>query len=459
MGQTSRTRVTFVFALIALVGAMLQPPPARAQNVVGVVAAGLTGRMLLDDAERRVNRKMTEVENIANGLMAQAITGVTMAIQSARINSEALLDKPLAALKETERSAFYAIRDASSQMDQLADKAYRLEEVANVDASTLLGSIPPIADAIFISSIRGISILQTRPEHKVTVIGTGLGSGNSRIVGKLEVWHGGTLLVPSRVDSSEHNTTTLYFAPTTFAAHFRPDQVVTLPLTVKLKTVRSRWYWTDAEQEVSTKTPFTLYPPTLGTAAVVADVPNFGWVFTRAERVGWTMRDCGAKQCGDGGVHEERKHAPGVEGDTPTVGFRRLTNVTCTCGAPWWGEKACEYSQPLTCQISDNAKQVQHSWQVNGIWGTRYANYSVETYARTGATPTPQPPVPVLYGDTFSFCIPATVDLYTVRVRTLTKETFTLTPGESVPDRIIYASNFTCNANEKRILYRVPSPR
>lgn len=457
MGQSLGTGFIMAVALGAAGVIALQPAPVQAQSVVGVVGVAITGRALLNDAERRVNQKLAEVENQANGLMAQAITGITMAIQSARINGEALLDKPLAQLKDTERATLFAIRDATSGLDELASRAYRLEEVANVDAAVLMAGIPWLDGATFISSIRGLSLLQTKSEHKVTVIGTGLGPGSNTLIGNLEVWDGNNLLTPSRIDASQHNTTTLYFPAATFASHFAADKVVTLPLTVKLKTTRSRWYWRDVTKELSNTVPFTLYPPLMGNATVTAEVPVFAWVPSGSDKQAWTMRDCGDGVCGKGGVREERTATPGVEGNTPTVGFRRLANANCTCGEPWWAPESCQYSNALSCEIANNAKEVKHSWQVTGIWGTRTANWTVETYRRTG-TAQMQLSSPVIYGQSFSFCIPSTVDLYRVEVKTLTNEAFHLVPQESVPGRIEHVTSFTCNANDKRIEYRVPAP-
>lgn len=206
-------------ALALCLATCVLPPVANAVVLeVTAVMLALTGGDILKAAEVKVNQKMAEVKSYGNGLVSQGVAGLNIGIQGARVNAEALLDKPLRELKESERNIFLRIKEATDTLDDLADKAYRLEEVANVDASLLLGQIPLIKDATFISSIGGLSVLQGDRDHKVTVVGTGLGPGADGVVARIDVLRGGRVLQPSRVDSSKHNTTAMYFSPQSLRA-------------------------------------------------------------------------------------------------------------------------------------------------------------------------------------------------------------------------------------------------
>lgn len=445
------------FSALLMLCVLSVPSLSRAQVVEAAVLV-LTGKEILDTAEVKVNQKLAEVENLGNGLVSQSIAGLNVAIQGARVNGEALLSKSLKAMSEAERSAFLAIRDATSKLDELGDKAYRLEEVANVDALALLGGIPLIKDATFISSVRGLSVMNGREEHRVTIIGSGLGPGADGVVAGVQVAHAGTLLMPTRVDMSAHNTAVMYFSTKAFEPHFKPDEVVTLPLEIKLTVTRSRLggLWKQ-KKEVSSTLPFTLYPELLGRATVTAEVPVFEWVRTGSDIAKWRMRDCGGGRCGGGGVVEERFATPPAEGNTPVVGYRRVVNARCACGVPWFAPQACEYSSPVSCEVIANGTQVRIAWQVTGIWGTRSAAWDIETYLRTGVTSLVQS-FDVQFGKSLSFCVPAAVDYYSIVVKTLTKETLTLTPQASASGRLEYIGKFSCNASDQRFEYRVVAP-
>jgi hypothetical protein len=447
--------------LLVAVGLLLLARPADAQ--LGAVAdsatLALTGREVLSQAEQMVTRKMVDASNIASGLLNSALSGVNVSIEAARINATAAMDKPLREMQEGERTIFLSLRDATAQLDELSKKAYWLEEVSNVDISNRLGSLPLVSKATFISSVSGLSVVQGAADHRVRVIGTGLGPGEEGVAAKLELLLNGKPLVPQQTDSSAHNAATLRFAPEVFKPYFKPKQVVTLPVEVKLSVSRSRWYWFPETKVVDAKLLFTLYPEFGGTLRVEAEVPKFEWVTLRGgDRQGFRTADCGAKQCGGGGVPQEQWTTAVPGGDSPVVGYQRVANVRCECGPPWWAPDACRYSYLQECRPDANSSKVKLAWQQTGIWGTWYAVWDVQEYRRTGTTPMVLPDQDYFYGKSVSFCLPNTVDLYRVRLASVTKEKWDLTPQMSVPHRFEYAGAFTCRADEKSYEYRVPEP-
>ena len=435
-------------------------PSSQAQvGLVSTAALALTGRQIMTQAQQLVNQKLADINNIASGLVNQGITSLNVSIEAARINASAVLDKPLRELKEGERTIFLGIYDATAHLDEAVQKAYRLEEVTNVDITNRLGDILGISRSTFISSVGGLSVLKGRQEYRVMVIGTGLGPGQSGVSARVELLMNDTVVPTTRVDSSGHNTAVLYLPPSVFEPHFRSDRVATLPLHVRLTVKRETWWGMSSETKVvNAPVLFSLYPVYAGHARVVAEVPTFEWVTTMTgQRQGFLQRDCGGGQCGGGGVYEEKYTTPVPGGNTPVVGHQRVTNVKCECGPEWWAPDACRYSYKRVCEAATTDTQVHIAWQQTGVWGHWYGVWDVQEYRRTGTTPIAQE-LDVFYTGNISFCLPDTVDFFQVRLNTVTKENFDLTPQLSQPGRFEYLGSFSCRANEKRYEYRVVAP-
>jgi hypothetical protein len=168
-----RQRGTLVIAIVVCSSC------GGSETVAATGVMALTGRQIVDDANKAVEDRIRQAEQAASGLVNQTLTGLSVLTEAARINLNDSLNRSLANMDAAQRDVFLNIRTLQEQLGADLDKAYSMEEVANIDISQRLGAIPGVDDAIFISSVRGLSVAQWEPMHTVTLIGTGLGPGRA----------------------------------------------------------------------------------------------------------------------------------------------------------------------------------------------------------------------------------------------------------------------------------------
>jgi hypothetical protein len=381
------------------------------------------------------------------------------------VNTSLALDKPLRELHEGERNFFLSLKDSTDKLTGLAKRAYQLQEVTNVDVSARINQLPLTNKATFISSIRGLSILEGKSEYPITVIGTGLGPGQSGMTANVEVLVDGKPVPKTRGDdTSLHDTAVVYPSAAAFKSHGAPKAVITVPAVIRLTVIR-KGLFRDNKTFIDTKLLFTLYPRYAGSVKVTADVPTYAWVSVPGQTDQQFSRrtaDCGKDdqgnpRCGRGGVTEELYSTPVAGGNEPKVGYRRVINARCECGEPWWERAGCIYVDSLKCDVVNRGTQVFHQWQQRGVWATRTVKWDVEEYKRTGTSPITLKS-DMVYGQPLSFCLPSDVDHYLARISTVTSEEFELTPQESLSGRLEYLGTSTCEADKKLYEYRVPPP-
>lgn len=215
-------RILPLLACACLLEACPQDP---ATQVTGGAVTDVTGDFLIKKADKAVENRMIQGKSIASGLIDQTATQVSVLTDAARQASKEVLSKTLTEMNTQERLAFQQLQDATARLEGMKDAAYDIEQVANIDVSNTVSMIPLIPNAIYISSIRGLSVLNWEKDHKITILATGLGPGRADQSTTVTFTIDGKLLTPTNVDISEANRGIYTFSTDSLLGRNRADAI------------------------------------------------------------------------------------------------------------------------------------------------------------------------------------------------------------------------------------------
>jgi hypothetical protein len=444
---------------LIVIGAILFCITATVSGQAEALVTNLTGTQLLKQADDMLNNRISQLGQTGNGLINQLTTNLSVLTESARLNLKDVLDRPLKDMESSQRTVFLAINDLDMQIQKGVGAAYKLEEVTNIDIADRCGSQIPFCKSIeFISSISGLAVLHWTPTHTITITATGLGPGDSKRTVQVKFFLGGKQIYPRNTDLSTHDQGRYIFDTHQFTPFFSKSRPRTLDVVAQLVARNRGWFTSD--QYVNSHLMLTLYPETAGTATLSYKVPVFGWITKERRSEPFPARDCGAKQCGDGGVHEgaDTKAVSYTRAGPPLPQSQQVANPVLRCGPPWWDGAGCVYNYGRSVSLANPPDHVHAEWQQTGVWVTMYVDYDVLEWGKTIVDPKAQE-FKLQYDQNFDFCLPDTVSYYIINGHAITGEPFSLVTEQSVPDFLSFNGKFSCEGNGYRYSYKVLRPR
>ena len=431
------------------------------ETVAATGVMALTGRQIIDEANRAIEERIHQAEQAASGLVNQTLTGLSALTEAARINLNDSLDRTLAEMTAAQRDVFLQIRSMQDQLGQDLEKAYSMEEVANVDVSQRLGGIVGIENAVFISSVRGLSVAEWEPSHTITVIGTGLGPGRAGETAtvRFAVAGPGKELTPQAVNSAEHNTTRYIFSTELFREYFRESRVGAVDVMLTMDVERRAWWGLRTiRKSVTTHLILSAYPRRAGTLAINYQKPLYGYKVIATKTEGFRTADCGNGKCDR---NEDRSTTPVANGDVadPPIGNRRVSNPRIACGDPWWDPAGCRYVYDWKAEVDASGRYVKAHWRVTGVWVTAKVSYDIEEYSIVNTAPTEQEHA-LEYGKVLEFCLPRGVETAVLEARLITGRNLQTISSGDVPAVLKFQARSSCpEIGGDRYSYMVLPPR
>lgn len=430
------------------------------QEPVGAAILAISGRQILQDADKMLENRIFQLEQAGNGMVNRLTTNLSVLSEGARINMKDVLDRPLKDMQEAQRNVFIAIREATAEVGKAVGAAYKLEEIANIDVAQRLSAIPLVKSVVFTSSINGLAVLKWTPSHTISIIATGLGPGQAGRKAQVKFFLNGQQMQPDQADLTKHNEGRYTFSMSQFIPYFRPREPRTLDLVAQLVVEDEAWLkvFPSKTQYVNTHVFLTLFPEYAGSATVSFKVPTYGWRLVERREEGRRARDCGNSKCGGGGANEDWSTTPVPNGETatPAPGHRKVASPAMRCGDPWWDPAGCQYVYDHRTTLSANKDRVDAHWRITGVWVTMYVSYDVLEWAKIGEE-VKTLTLDLAYDKNVDFCVPDSVDYYVVSAKSITNQAFEETPGKS-NGLLQYSGPFTCEGSGKRHSYKVVRP-
>ena len=108
--QCPAARCTLVIAIVVCSSC------GGGETAVATGVMALTGRQIIDDANKAVEDRIHQAEQAASGLVNQTLTGLSALTEAARINLNDSLDRSLAKMDAAQRDVYVAAADAVSPL-------------------------------------------------------------------------------------------------------------------------------------------------------------------------------------------------------------------------------------------------------------------------------------------------------------------------------------------------------
>ena len=445
-----------MFSLVLTTSCNQSPDPVT--SAVGGAVTVVTGQALIDKADKAVENRMVQGTEIASGLIDQIATQLSILTDAARQATQDTLGKSLSEMNAQERLAFQQLQNATALLESATTGAYDIEQVANIDISNTIAMIPLIPHAIYISSIRGLSVLNWENTHQIVVLATGLGPGRADQTTTVTFTIDGKAVTPTIADLSQANRGIYTFPTAALLGNNARDRITNHVMVVTLDVMRKSLLKTEKKQ---VKTPIFLsfYPQTAGEATVSYSVPTASYVSVGRKEQEFRTKDCGENRCG-GGANETMHTDPVVNGEIPNppLGNRKVANPSIACGDPKWDPSGCGYVRGLAAKVDSTEREVDVGWFATGSYVTMHVSYDVLEWTRGQPTPAQQA-VPLMYGQVMKVCLPPNVDSGTITVKLKTgKEFQTVVGGLNVPGIMTALGRSQCASGGYEYSYHVDAP-
>ena len=436
----------------------------------GTVAAtgvmALTGQKIVNDANKAAEDRIRQAEQAASGLVNQTLTGLSALTEAARLNMNDVMGRSLSEMTTAQREVFLQIRSMQEQLTEDLNKGYSMEEVANIDVSHRLGAIAGIEDAVFISSVRGLSVAQWEPSHTITIIGTGLGPGRAGETTRVRFMIPSNTqeveLRPQNVNSAEHNTASFIFPVELFKNHFKADTVGVINIKLTMDVERPKWFgWSSSKKTVTSHLLLSTYPARAGNLGISYAKPVYGYKTVESKTEGIRTADCGNSRCGGGGLNEDKSTTPVANGDVadPPLGNRKVANPKIACGDPWWDPAGCQYIYDWRADVDASGRFIKAHWRITGVWVTAKVSYDVQEYSLLNTEPS-KDEQPLEYGKVLQFCLPRGVETAVLEAKLITGRTLQTVSGGDIPAILKFQGRSSCpEVNGSRFSYMVLPPR
>lgn len=432
------------------------------QAQVGALGADITGRDLLNKANRILTDRIYQGGAVANGLLNQALTGVSVLAESARLAGNDVAGKSLDKMQGQEAQVFLQLKELVDAVTAGGDKIYSLQEVTNLDVSAQLSAIPFLKNQVYVSSVKGLSVKDWQTtSHPLTIVGTGLGPGESDAATEVlfTMHSSGKAVLPDGPPNRTQNYTNTYsFKKTTLRGDAPVTKITSIPIDVTMTRTQKRRFLSDVVQKVKFPIVLTIYPEEAGGGIVNYDAPTFSYVIADTKTEKFPTRDCGEMRCGGGGQTEQKTTTAVASGSiaSPPEGNRKVANPRIAC-APYWDPNNCSYIYDLKASVSADERQVNAEYRTTSSEARILVSYDILEWRR-GAPAHGSFPVKLNYGKLLMFCVPPGVLGGTLDVKLNTGATYQVSLGASIQGLLSGSPPIPCANGGLQFSYSVIAP-
>lgn len=429
-------------------------------TAIGAAVAQMTGDAILKRASDLIDEKLQQTEQVGNGMINRAVTGLSVSVEAARISASDVLNKPLSEMRQTERDVFLMIDSRTDDLQKITSDGYRMEEVANLDLQDLASRVG--GNLVILSSINGLSVKQWLPEHRIELVGTGLGPGQSGQRTTVTFRTKSGELVPANVDSSQHNRATFSFTANQLQPFFDRERPKTADLTVVLTVDRPKYFGlTRDKREVTSHIVLTTYPKLAGNLSVEYTKPVYNYKLVERKPETFRSIDCGGGRCGGEGRWQTFTTAPVANGTVanPPVGNRRVTNPKNECVGSFDPSNGCRYTYAWeNVSVDPTGRFVTASVRVTGVWVDARVSYDVEEWALVG-TSSEALTREMRFGEVLKFCLPDKVESATLKGKLVTGHAGEAVAGGDLMGLMRFQARTACAEGGTEYSYLVSEPQ
>lgn len=225
-------RVIRSLAILMVYFALATSCPAQL-GIVEIPLAGKVVSSILTQFEAMATRLINLAGDTGNGLIGQAGEEVHLQIADFGIMLTGQQDKLFEQLDPSMRNALIELNGLVSSVNNLSTQASYLEQFASLDIQTVLNRIPLTHHQEFlVKAIRGYT-LTSADNRQLTVIGLGIGLGETGQGCVLGMTIDGTPLPSDALQPGpDEFTLTVNIPPNVIANRFDPIRIVHLPVTL-----------------------------------------------------------------------------------------------------------------------------------------------------------------------------------------------------------------------------------
>jgi hypothetical protein len=425
--------------------------------VVGGAAGLITGKSLIGDADQAVANRMAQAEQIGNGLVDQGVTRLSVLTEAARQAGQDTLQKGLGEMNSQERMLFQELQNLTQEVEAGKQDAYDIGQVTAIDVSSTLDQVPLIKGATYISTIRGLSVLNWREQHVIYVIATGLGPGRADETTSVTFTVDGKPIQPTNVDLSKANRGAYTFSTASLRGDANISEITSRKAVITL--IRKKRGLFEKQKVVNTPILLTFYPQKAGVVTFSYGIPQFEYrKVSRKEEPAHVTSDCGNGKCDR---TEGFATTPVSNGDIadPPEGNRKVANAAIRCGEPWWDPAGCGYVYDLKAVVDPTEREVKASWRVTGVWVSMLVSYDVLEWTRVEPKQGFEQ-IDLVYDKVLNICLPKKVDTATLSFQLLTGRKFEAVTGVvDVPGVLKPLGRSACANGGYQYAYTVQSPQ
>ena len=458
-------RTTLLAATIA-VGGLLAAPTAS-QGQVTLVAGALAGKQvskIIADLKLTAVNLLSQADNTGNAMISHAANEANVLAQNLSFQFSDRLDQTFDRLDDAEKKLLIEAEAMRTSLAQVVDKAYDAKDTLAVDLNLLLDRFPFLSKGFFLQSVRGIAYFPGAGDYKLKVTASMLGI-DELVKTNVSMTIDGKPLNDLQVDQSLQRGQAIITVPNAvISPKFSDTDLVLVKAVATFNVERQRGFWpfkwTSKEGPFEVPLTISLYPRTAATVTPTARAPVYAWTTAGSIAVSKDTPDrhCERRCNGEPTRGPNRIEMTVAGGNVASIGSKRFVGtpaLACTGGGA-----SCGYSGAQNTYITDNAARAVATWDTWSRPTTWTLTTAVEEYKMTADAPYAGESMKVLFGQPVILDYPKASTAKAIKIRTFTKNEYTILTGIADPKQILSYQGLESNAppTVDRLLYQVKMP-
>lgn len=458
-------RTALVAASIALGGLLATPTVSQGQ--VTLVAGALAGKQvskIIADLKLTAVNLLSQADNTGNAMISHAANEANVLAQNLSFQFRDRLDQTFDRLDDAEKKLLIEAEAMRTSLAQVVDKAYDAKDTLAVDLNRLVDRFPFLSKGFFLQSVRGIAYFPGAGDYKLKVTASTLGI-DELVKTNVSMTIDGKPINDLQVDQSLQRGQAIITVPNAvISPKFSDSDLMLVKAVVTFNVERQRgiwpFKWTSKEGPFEVPLTFSLYPRTAAIVTPTARAPVYAWTPAGSVAV---SKDTPDRHC-DSDCRGERTRGPNriemavAGGNVQSVGYKRFVgtpSLVCVGGG-----SSCLYAGAQNTYITENAAKAVATWDTWSRPTTWTLTTAVEEYKMTADAPYAGESIKVLFGQPVILDYPKASTAKAIKIRTFTKNEYTILTGIADPKQIMSYQGTEPNAppGVDRLLYQVKMP-